>query len=60
MAGHHTKACEYLLGNHVIAESMFRHHPKTLLNAPLRVLVHADADAAFATAQQNGTLTSET
>lgn len=44
VAGHRTKAVEYLLGNHVIAESMFRHNALTLLYAPLRVLVHADAD----------------
>lgn len=27
-AGHDVKATEYLLGNHVIAETMFRHDPK--------------------------------
>jgi uncharacterized protein (DUF302 family) len=42
-AGHHTQAVEYLLGNHVIAEQMFRHDPLTLLYAPLRILVHSDA-----------------
>jgi hypothetical protein len=36
-AGHDVKAIEYLLGNHVIAETMFRHDPKALLYAPLRV-----------------------
>jgi hypothetical protein len=44
LAGHTTKAVEYLLGNHTIAETMFRHDPKTLLYAPLRVLIHADAE----------------
>jgi uncharacterized protein (DUF302 family) len=44
IAGHHTPAIEYLIGNHVIAETMFRHEPKALLYAPLRVLVHGDAD----------------
>ena len=43
LAGHRTKAVEYLLGNHVIAESMFRHDPHTLLYAPLRVLVYSDS-----------------
>ncbi|BBZ37001.1 DUF302 domain-containing protein [Mycobacterium conspicuum] len=43
-AGHTTKAVEYLLGNHTIAETMFRHDPKALLYAPLRLLIHADAD----------------
>ncbi len=47
VAGHHTKAVEYLLGNHVIAETMFRHHPAALLYAPLRILVYSDdADRA--------------
>jgi uncharacterized protein (DUF302 family) len=43
-AGHRTHAVEYLLGNHTIAETMFRHDPKALLYAPLRVLVHSDDD----------------
>ncbi len=44
LAGHRTHAVEYLLGNHTIAETMFRHDPKALLYAPLRVLVHSDDD----------------
>jgi uncharacterized protein (DUF302 family) len=44
LAGHTTKAVEYLLGNHTIAEKMFRHDPRALLYAPLRVLIYADAD----------------
>jgi hypothetical protein len=49
LAGHTTKAVEYLLGNHVIAESMFRHDPRALLYAPLQVLLfsNADGDAVF-------------
>jgi hypothetical protein len=43
LAGHRTKAVEYLLGNHVIAETMFRHDPRAMLYAPLRVLVYSDA-----------------
>jgi uncharacterized protein (DUF302 family) len=43
VAGHRTKAIEYLLGNHVIAETMFRHDPRALLYAPLRVLAYSDA-----------------
>lgn len=38
------KATEYLMGNHVIAERMFRFDPSVVLHAPLRVLLHADAD----------------
>jgi hypothetical protein len=33
LACHSTKAVEYLLGNHVIAERMFRHDPRALLYA---------------------------
>jgi uncharacterized protein (DUF302 family) len=44
VAGHRTPAIEYLVGNHVIAETMFRHDPKALLYAPLRMLVYSDSD----------------
>jgi hypothetical protein len=44
VAGHRTQAIEYLIGNHVIAESMFRYDAKALLYAPLRMLVYSDAD----------------
>ena len=43
LAGNTTKAVEYLVGNHTIAETMARHDPRALLYAPLRVLVYADA-----------------
>jgi hypothetical protein len=45
-----TPAIEYLLGNHVIAETMAHHDPNALLYAPLRVLVYADdaGNAIFA------------
>ncbi|MGW1158628.1 DUF302 domain-containing protein [Streptomyces sp. NPDC002513] len=44
LAGHATRSLEYLTGNHVIAETMFRHDPRALLYAPLRMLVYSDAD----------------
>jgi hypothetical protein len=44
LARHRTRAIEYLIGNHVIAETMFRHDPKALLYAPLRMLVYSDSD----------------
>jgi hypothetical protein len=44
VVGHRTQAIEYLVGNHVIAESMFRHDAKALLYAPLRMLIYSDAD----------------
>jgi hypothetical protein len=44
LAGHTTKAVEYLLGNHTIAETMFRHDPRALLYAPLRLMIYADSE----------------
>jgi len=41
-AGHRVHATEYLVGNHVIAETMFRHNPLALLYAPLRMLGYSD------------------
>jgi uncharacterized protein (DUF302 family) len=38
------KATEYLMGNHTIAERMFRHDPAVMLHAPLRTVVYADQD----------------
>lgn len=33
------RATEYLMGNHTIAETMFRHDPSVMLHAPLRTLI---------------------
>jgi hypothetical protein len=38
------KATQYLMGNHTIAERMFRHDPSIMLHAPLRTLLYADPD----------------
>ena len=38
------KATHYLMGNHTIAEGMFRHDPAVMLHAPLRTLLYADPD----------------
>lgn len=40
------RATEYLMGNHVIAEQMFRHDPAVMLHAPLRVVIHTDDSGA--------------
>src|SRR5271156_769993 len=37
-------ATQYLMGNHTIAERMFRHDPSVMLHAPLRTLLYADPD----------------
>ncbi|BBY29909.1 DUF302 domain-containing protein [Mycolicibacterium sediminis] len=33
---------QYLMGNHTIAERMFRHDPAVMLHAPLRTLLYVD------------------
>ena len=38
------KATQYLMGNHTIAERMFRHDLSVMLHAPLRTLLYADPD----------------
>jgi len=35
---------EYLVGNHTVAERMYRHEPATMLYAPLRLFIFADDD----------------
>lgn len=46
-------ATQYLMGNHTIAERMFRHDPSVMLHAPLRTLLYVDAggDTRFAVDQ---------
>jgi hypothetical protein len=38
------KTTQYLMGNHTIAERMFRYEPSVMLHAPLRTVLYADAD----------------
>jgi hypothetical protein len=38
-AGHAGECVSYLMGNHVIAETMYRHDPRAMLYAPLRTLI---------------------
>ena len=44
LAGHPTRAITYMMGNNVIAETMFRHDPGVMLYAPLRTAIYEDAD----------------
>lgn len=46
LAGHTTRCTEYLMGNHTIAERMFRHTPEAMLHAPLRTVLWEDAAGA--------------
>jgi hypothetical protein len=40
LAGNHARCTEYLMGNHTIAERMYRHDAGALLYAPLRTTIH--------------------
>jgi hypothetical protein len=42
-AGDPANCIAYLMGNHVIAEQMFRHDPRAMLYAPLRTLIWEDS-----------------
>jgi hypothetical protein len=44
VAGHDRRCTTYLMGNHVVAERMYRHNPGILLYAPLRVTIYEDHD----------------
>ena len=46
LAGNSTRAVTYMVGNNVIAETMFRHDPGIMLYAPLRTAIYEDADGA--------------
>ena len=55
-AGDIADCVAYLMGNHVIAETMFRHDPRAMLYAPLRTLVWEDRTGqAWFTADQPST-----
>jgi len=56
LAGDDAKCVSYLMGNHTIAERMFRHDPRAMLYAPLHTVIWEDADgAAWFTADQPST-----
>jgi uncharacterized protein (DUF302 family) len=52
-AGDEADCVAYLMGNHVIAERMFRHDPRAMLYAPLHTVIWDDAngDAWFSVDQ---------
>lgn len=45
-SGSQWSATQYLMGNHTIAETMFRHDPAVMLHAPLRTLIYVDPTGA--------------
>jgi hypothetical protein len=44
VAGHKARSVIYLMGNHTIAETMYRHDPSIMLYAPLRLCLYEDRD----------------
>ncbi|MCU1686164.1 MAG: hypothetical protein JWQ81_6903 [Amycolatopsis sp.] len=44
LTGSRLPCVEYLMGNHTIAERMYRHDPAIMLYAPLRTAIHEDRD----------------
>jgi uncharacterized protein (DUF302 family) len=46
LAGDNADCIAYLMGNHTIAERMFRHDPRAMLYAPLRTVVWEDSSGA--------------
>lgn len=44
LAGHPERCTSYLMGNHTIAERMYRHDHAVMLYAPLRTQIHEDRD----------------
>lgn len=45
-------ATEYLMGNHTIAERMYRHDPAVMLHAPLRTLLYEGPDGTVLAVDQ--------
>ncbi|MFF4897865.1 DUF302 domain-containing protein [Streptomyces sp. NPDC001068] len=43
-SGTYWAATQYLMGNHTIAQRMYRHDPSAMLHAPLRTLLYQDQD----------------
>ena len=56
LAGPSRPCVEYLMGNHTIAQRMYRHNPAVMLHAPLRTVIHQDhADRVWFTLDQPST-----
>lgn len=59
LAGNERRATEYLMGNHVIAEAMYRHDPAVGLYVPLRCIIYeGDGETRFAIELPSKTLSS--
>lgn len=51
-SGSHWPATMYLMGNHTIAERMYRHDPAVMLHAPLRTLIYDAGQGAVLVVDQ--------
>jgi hypothetical protein len=59
LAGNTRRATEYLMGNHVIAETMYRHDSAVALYVPLRCAIYdAEGDTRFTIEQPSTALSS--
>jgi hypothetical protein len=47
LAGDAGDCASYLMGNHTIAEQMYRHDPAVMLYAPLRTAIHRDPEGTI-------------
>ena len=57
LAGNTPRATEYLMGNHVVAETMYRYDPAVALYVPLRCAIYeADGGTRFTIEQPSTTL----
>jgi uncharacterized protein (DUF302 family) len=54
IAGHQTRTSSYLIGNHVVAERMYRHSPAITLHSPLRVVLWEEGGLAMFTFDHPG------
>ncbi|KPM51342.1 hypothetical protein ACG83_34990 [Frankia sp. R43] len=57
LAGGTRRCVEYLMGNHVIAERMYRHDPAALLYAPLRLAIYDGERGERGESDRHGLLT---
>jgi hypothetical protein len=55
LAGDSPRCSSYLMGNHTIAERMYRHDPAIMLYAPLRTEVYEDAGTTWFSVDQPST-----
>jgi hypothetical protein len=58
LAGNRQRATEYLMGNHVIAETVYRHDPAVALYVPLRLAIYESDEGTRFTIEQPSTVLS--